>query len=357
MHKTIRCTVLYLFSAILFAVACTAPSPEWENFKKCTSNACVKEAIAVKDAFLKDPKGMLNHFQSTYTKGEDHVIGWLYIFRDSVLANARYGSVEERMLLQKQIVDAAQPFSHDPKLSEMAQSVLSEIGNFAIRIEVEDAATVTGTYSFELPKNGGSGLLKVLSISPEKVRYALTVVGRAPAYNQGMLEGEASMINPNEAVLETTQFNGICRIVCRFAGDTVYVKTLEGESFTCGFGHGVMADGTYLREDDLDPFRAEGGEEVPEQIMGRWQSLDDPKSVINISADRYENWYDGKKIDSELYSYHQKCPADCGGDTGMACLRVVGQDVLCYGIVHTDAKTLHLHYIGGAGKTLRFKKG
>ncbi len=120
-----KLAVLFLLS--IFFISCQSKSDSWEAFTKCATNDCIKEAIDVKDAFLKDPKTLLAQFQATYEKGEDHVIGWLYMFRESVLINPKYGSVEERLAMQKAMIDAAKPFEKDAKVQEMAQSIINEL--------------------------------------------------------------------------------------------------------------------------------------------------------------------------------------------------------------------------------------
>jgi hypothetical protein len=119
--------ILFLLIVSLF-FQCSAPKNDaWEVFTKCAASECIKEAIDVKDAFLKDPKTLLSQFQATYEKGEDHVIGWLYMLRESVLINPKMGTVEERIAMQKALIDAAKPFENDPKVHEMAQSVINEL--------------------------------------------------------------------------------------------------------------------------------------------------------------------------------------------------------------------------------------
>jgi hypothetical protein len=356
MFKTISGIGIAVVMFAVLIVSCQpGESPEWTKFKSCGTDKCVAEVIAVKDAFLKDPKGLLGQFNATYSKGEDHVIGWLYMLRDSVLANAKYGTIAQRQAMQQQIVAAAKPFENDATLGEMAKSVLQEIGDFAIMAEVEDGALITGTYGFELPKMEGSGTLKILAKDGNKFRYSLLVTGRAPAHNMAIMDGEGTMTDGSTAILENTEF-GKCRIELRFKGDTVVVKTLEGDPASCGFGNGAMADGTFTREDDLDPFRAEGGDAVPEMLLGKWQSTIDPKAMVEITDTHYIDYYEGKEMSKELYSYHQKCPADCPDADGVTCIRVVGQDAMCFAVIKSEKKLLQLSLIGGTGKTLEFKR-
>jgi hypothetical protein len=119
---------LILVLSLTLFIRCTGSSSDaWADFTNCATNDCVKEAIAVKDAFLKDPKTLLTQFQTTYEKGEDHVIGWLYMLRENVLVNPKMGTVEERLAMQKALIEAAKPFVNDPKVHEMAESVINEL--------------------------------------------------------------------------------------------------------------------------------------------------------------------------------------------------------------------------------------
>jgi hypothetical protein len=118
----------------LFCCACQnkeqepkSKSDSWTAFKKCATTNCVPEVIAVKDAFLKNPASVLADFQATYEIGEDHVLGWLFILRDSVLMNPKMGTVETRYAMQQSVIEAAKPFEKDAKVHEMAQSVINEL--------------------------------------------------------------------------------------------------------------------------------------------------------------------------------------------------------------------------------------
>ncbi len=119
--------LLLLMLSSCFLSCQSAKSDAWENFLKCPDNNCIKEVLAVKDAFLNNPKQLLTQFQATYESGDDRVIGWLYMFRDSVLINPKMGTIEERLAMQKALIDAAKPYEKDPKVHEMAESVINEL--------------------------------------------------------------------------------------------------------------------------------------------------------------------------------------------------------------------------------------
>ncbi|MBK6949532.1 MAG: hypothetical protein IPH16_16950 [Haliscomenobacter sp.] len=230
-----RIHVLVLIVMAFGSLSCKKESGPWARFIECSSNACVAEAIAVKDAFLEDPKSMLEQFAKTYEKGEDHVVGWIYLLRDSVLLNGSFAEPQARFDLQQAIIQAAKPYENDPKLGEMAKSVLGEVEMLAIASEMEEEIPTeivpfAGTYSYELPNEAGSGELKISVVNSGSVRFALSVVGRAPSFNQGMMEGIAQMTAYNQFEYQTSEFGGACKLQFVFTGNMVSVSTLEGDS-------------------------------------------------------------------------------------------------------------------------------
>lgn len=152
--------ILYLSIVILFSQCSSSPkSDAWEAFTKCATTDCVKEAIDVKDAFLKDPQTLLTQFQATYEKGEDHVIGWLYMLRESVLINPKMGTVEERLAMQKALIDASTPFVKDPKVHEMAESIINELQIVDVKAgkindPMADANETSGELCYQFTMNG-----------------------------------------------------------------------------------------------------------------------------------------------------------------------------------------------------------
>jgi len=221
----------------------------WTAFQHCTQGDCIDEALAVNDAFLKDPKAMLTEFNKTYEKGEDHVIGWIYLMRDSVLLNSQFDEIEARFKLQQAIITAAKPYEQDPKLGEMAKNILDEVEMLAIASELEDEVAP------ELPEQ--------------------------PALNEA----------------ETKTANS---------------------------------------------------------LNGNWKSATDPKSVIRIADGKYTEEYDGKEVSSLPYVFYPTCPQDCNPIESGSCIKVVGQDDVCYTLVFVDAKNLQLSMIGGTGNTNRY---
>ncbi|MBI5915788.1 MAG: hypothetical protein HY842_10450 [Bacteroidetes bacterium] len=339
--------------------SCKTESTPWQAFMACADNTCVDEVVAVKDAFLKDPKPIFAEFVKTDERGEDYYIGWLYLLRDSVLVNSARGTTEERFAMQQAILDTCKAYANDPKFGDFAKSIITELEMLAIASELEDDIPeylpITGTYTYELPKEAGSGELKILANIDNTVRFSLMVVGAPPAYNQGTMDGTATLVG-DMATITTTEYSGKCTITLTFSDGQVVAKTLAGGDAECGFGHNITADGTYKMVDDLDPFRAEGGDEVPENIVGDWQSTEDAKSEVKIEGGQYIDIYDGKEVSNVAFSYHKVCPEDCGPAGKEPCIRTIGQDFVCYTVIFADGKTLQLSMIGGRGNTLSFKR-
>ncbi len=343
----------------LAAISCKKPSGPWAQFVECSANGCVAEAIAVKDAFLEDPKSMLEQFARTYQKGEDHVVGWVHLLRDSMLLNGSFGEPQERFDLQQAVINAAKPFENDPKLGEMAKSVLDEVEMLAIASEMEEEIPTeivpfSGTYAYELPNEAGSGELKVSVVNSESIRFALSVVGAGPSFNQGIMEGVAKMTGYNQFEYQTTEFGGACKLEFLFTGNLVSVSTLEGDSPACGFGNNVRADGEYDLVNHDDPFLTPADAKKVKRMEGEWVSADDPKSGIDIRNGMYYDNYDGDPLGAFRFQYYPQCPDDCSPAGVFPCFKIFGQDELCYAIVKADGKTLQISLISGPGNTLTY---
>ncbi|WP_373552286.1 hypothetical protein [Haliscomenobacter sp.] len=360
MHKVMS-KALWGLVLMISIFACKPKGADaWDAFTACASTTCVKEVLAVKDAFLENPEAIFTRFNESDEQGTDHVVGWLYILRDSVLLNSNFASTEERFDLQQQIVEVAKPYQENAKFADMAKFVVDELGQLAIASELEDdvvepaSEPFSGTYGFELPNEAGSGELLVSQISADQFKFKLSVVGKKPAYNQGIMEGVANILG-STADFSTNEFGGTCKLSFNF-GDGVEITTLEGDPATCGFGNGVKADGVYRRTSFADPFLSAADAKKVKQLQGTWQSLDDPKSVVKIMDGKYIDVYDGEEVSSAIYVYYAKCPKDCDPIDAGACLKTIGQDDMCYSLVSLTATNLELSLISGRGNTNRYKK-
>lgn len=253
MHRFLSGLLFVALAATLFSACKPGTPPVWQQFMDCGSNNCIDQVVAVKDFYLQNPVPLFEEFIKTNERGEDHFVGWLYILRDSVLLNPAFAPETDRIALQQALLEKSRPFENDPKYGSWAQSIISEIEPLFF---VTEHFSVTGTYTYTLPNDGGSGEIKIYPSDDGTVRFAISVVGPPPAHNQGFMEGNAPL-KDNIVTITNTGFGGNCVIELSFTGDQVEAKTLSGDPAACGFGHGVRADGTYTMIDDLNPFATE----------------------------------------------------------------------------------------------------
>ncbi len=351
----------FLVLASLWLLSCQpAEDASWAAFKKCGSNACVQEALAVRAALVKNPKGLLKNFLSTYEAGEDHLIGWLYLLRDSVLTNPQAGTYEERIGWRDEVLNAAQPYADDPKLGEIARVIVQELESIAFADEVEEAPlfvenlVFTGTYALD-KGNAGSGELSVSEQNGTTLRFRLLAVGAGPAHNQGEIAGTARRVSAAEARFSTTEFGSECALLFRWSSEGVEVITEKGDPAACGLGAGVVPDGAYARKGYNDPFLSAADAKKAALLQGEWASADDPKATIRIAEGRLFQLYDGQEVEPPVRClYFAKCPADCLPVATTPCLKVIGQDEVCYTVVKADGKALEISLIGGTGNTNRY---
>jgi hypothetical protein len=366
--------------ALLFLIAvslCCCKTNEtqvasWETFQKCASNACIKEALAVKDDFLKNPLPLLTAFQATYAKGEDHVIGWLYVLRDSVLTNPNMGTLTARIGIQQALIKAAKPFENDPKVKEMAKSVIENMEMIAMMAETEGHAEgeadesntvpITGTYGYDNGDNG-NGEVEIAQIAADQFKFKINITGGPPSHNSGILEGVAKLSN-NKGIFSMNEYGGECKVEFTFANGLV-VKMLKGSDAICGFGMNVAPEGTFARKTYNDPFLTKKEAAVVANLVGEWQSSDDPKAGLKIANGTFQLTYTGQsaapvadqaKGMAMPYIYFPACPKDCNPVAKMPCLKVIGQDEVCYAIVKADGKSLDISQIGGKGNTNKYVK-
>ena len=335
--------------------------PSWVAFQKCASLNCVKEALAVKDAFLKNPKMLLTDFQNTYEKGQDHLIGWLYLMRDSVLTNPQKGTLSARIEMQKSIINAAKPFENDAKLKEISKTVVEGMEHIAMMAETEgegetfepSTEPITGIYEYN---NGdwGNGNLEIGQIAANKFKFSLNIIGGPPSHTGGQMSGEVTFSAKNEGFFTLKEF-GDCQLVFTINNGSATIKTLKGDPATCGFGMNVMPDGVFARKSFANPFLSKKDAKMEANLFGDWQSKDDSKSGIEIKNGVFLEKYEGQKPNPPMrYVYYSVCPKDCNPSVKMPCLKVIGQDEVCYTIVKADGKILELSLIGGRGNTLHY---
>lgn len=212
-----------------------------------------------------------------------------------------------------------------------------------------------GTYSMERDDDQGSGEL-VLSEVPEGLMAELTVVGAGPSYNQGYIKGLLTLRNNNsEATLETTEFGNPCKLLFQLQDSTlIKVSTLEGDPASCGFGAGVMADGTYKLVDStkgqLEPIDAN-------DLTGHWRSTIDPTYELTLAEGKFTEYNRGEKVDELKYEFFENCPEDCFDGQLDNCLKAWNdRDTFCYVVLKANLQELEMSLLGGTGQSLVFER-
>jgi hypothetical protein len=106
-----------------------------------------------------------------------------------------------------------------------------------------------------------------------------------------------------------------------------------------------------------DPVLSEKEAKVAEKLVGEWQSKDDPKAGVKMENGKFTFLYEGKTKDAPMrYLFYPACPKDCNPVAKMPCLKIIGQDDVCYSIMKADGKSLDISQIGGTGNTNRYVK-
>ncbi len=386
-----------LFSCVtaILCMACqsnNAINPNaWADFLKCTDTNCIKASLAVKDALLKNPQAILTQFQATYESGDDRVVGWLYLLRDSVLINPQMGTIAERIKMQESIISAAKPFENDPKVHEMAKNVMDYLSvvdvkagkindpalsdydltvtphcyqyskdgeHIACRLEVDEKGQFSGYYSWHIDgKDGTQGIVS------SKSNFKNDTLYMQQTYIQ---EGIVS----NEPLIFVKKGNTMIQLVSEiFDKEGKMVLTNKSKLMAgyilnpsdCSKIEAAIRPIVAMEQDRIfshpDPVYAAKEQKIVDNLQGSWQSLDDPKSSIKIENGRYQDIYLGQNPEPSMRCvYYPTCPKDCNPVAKTPCLKVIGQDEVCYSIVKADGKTLELSQIGGTGNTNRYKK-
>lgn len=121
------------------------------------------------------------------------------------------------------------------------------------------ATEVNGSYRmyFSGKFKRDSNDIKILALGHGRLRIAMDLMypymldrGEMSA-NSGELDGEAT-IKGDTAVYDSKEF-GPCTITIKFVRAGTIKVSQEGTDADCGFGHNVMADGTYRKWSSKKP--------------------------------------------------------------------------------------------------------
>lgn len=121
-------------------------------------------------------------------------------------------------------------------------------------------AEVTGTFKMSFIGKKYQGMtndLYIQALGKGKLKimfdliYPYTMNNGEVSVNMGSLSGEASIVG-DTAVYESDEF-GPCKITIKFIRPGQVKVTQDGGSFDCGFGHNVMAAGSYKKTSSAKP--------------------------------------------------------------------------------------------------------
>jgi len=112
-------------------------------------------------------------------------------------------------------------------------------------------ASLQGTYGSQ-GKDGKApySLLQIHYLAKGTILFYFERVLGAPAYNSGTLYGQLTLNKKTGHYEYLPVEEGDCKLEFIRAGNKITINTLAGD---CGFGNGVIADGTYPLNDNKNP--------------------------------------------------------------------------------------------------------
>ena len=138
---------------------------------------------------------------------------------------------------------------HIPILSLFATILMTAPGQKSSTSVPAKRATVTGTYSVSWKKQAGC-VLQVLQLSDDKIKFDLVCNRGAPSYNMGGSSGEIPLKDSVATYTDTEP--GPCEISFKFMSTKVVVSQSDDKR-ECGWGYGVVPNGTYLLKSRKPP--------------------------------------------------------------------------------------------------------
>jgi hypothetical protein len=98
-----------------------------------------------------------------------------------------------------------------------------------------------GTFSYAKGKNSATGTVLIYPESDSTVLFYIDISRGAPAYNMGSLYGRLKIINGQGTYASKDQG---CQWTIQFSNDKLTIGTVQ-EFYDCGFGNGVVVDGSF----------------------------------------------------------------------------------------------------------------
>jgi len=137
------------------------------------------------------------------------------------------------------------------------KNLLFITGLMMLSLITEAQTNYSGAYGYTLkPKRnannnkeatGPSGKLVLLKMEGNKYRFWLDVTIGAPSYNSGETDGTITIIN-DTASFDNTFEDALNPCILKFkVEDNLVLISSASNSFNCGFGNNVSADGAYTK--------------------------------------------------------------------------------------------------------------
>ena len=95
------------------------------------------------------------------------------------------------------------------------------------------------------------------------------------------------------------------------------------------------------------------------KLLGKWQSVTNPKNVIEVTNDRMYSYYDGLKLADESLTVYDNCIARCipEGVEKMPCMVTDGKQAQnCFEVLELTDKKLSYALLGGDRQVRKYQK-
>ena len=184
-----------------------------------------------------------------------------------------------------------------------------------LKNQSENFINPTGTYNLDNKieiRNGDTygsfGKIQVKKIVNEKIVITFSKNKGAPNYNMGGFIDTLKLLN-NKAIYNNIK-NGLnCKITFKFSDAGVTVKEDEGNS--CGFGHGVYADGFFKKTSSitpifLNPFTGEKIDSKKNEMI-----ISEKKDVPILYKQLFNTKLIGLDVEKEVSYKNYYIEADC----------------------------------------------
>ena len=140
--------------------------------------------------------------------------------------------------------------------------------------------------------------------------------------------------------------------------DTLTLRQWKGMYILTGSGEVDLYQGHSKADDAGATTAADPVPDVANTLQGKWQAVDDPKTVFAVKGSALTTYYDGQKRVTNTFAY----VADCGGNacsgrkSKYGCFTTAGEfDIDCQSIINLSATELEVTQ-GVSGKTIRYRR-